>query len=113
LQRLSSDRISRFAQGLGTLVPDATSASVILLLIVAAAALAFGNTFSAIADAYYRGLWMLLPFTMQMTLILVLSSVVIGTSILRRLVVALARWPRTLTQVIALGVVLEAALSYL
>jgi short-chain fatty acids transporter len=112
LQRLSSDRISRFAQGLGTLVPDATSASVILLLIVAAAALAFGNTFATIADAYYRGLWMLLPFTMQMTLILVLSSVVIGTPFFRGLVVALARWPRTLTQVIALGVVLEAALSY-
>lgn len=113
MQRFSSDRISRFAQGLGTLVPDATSASVILLLIVAAAALAFGNTFAAIADAYYRGLWMLLPFTMQMTLILVLSTVVSGTPLFRRLVVALARRPRTLTQVIALGVVLNAALSYL
>ena len=77
--RLSSDRISRFAQGLGTLVPDATSASVIMLLIVAAAALAFGNPFAAITDAYYRGLWMLLPFTMQMTLILVLSTMVTGT----------------------------------
>ena len=88
MQRLSSDRVSRFAQGLGTLVPDATSASVILLLIVAAAALAFGNTFTAIADAYYRGLWMLLPFTMQMTLILVLSTVVSGTPLFRRLVVA-------------------------
>ena len=88
------------------------SASVILLLIVAAAALAFGNTFTAITDAYYRGLWMLLPFTMQMTLILVLSTVVSGTMVFRRLVVSLARWPRTLTQVIALSVVLEAALSY-
>ena len=67
MQRLSSDRVSRFAHGLGTLVPDAMSASVILLLIVAAAALAFGNTFAAITDAYYRGLWMLLPFTMQIT----------------------------------------------
>ena len=113
MHRLSSDRVARFAQGLGTLVPDAMSASVILLLIVAAAALAFGNTATAIADAYYRGLWMLLPFTMQMTLILVLSSVVSGTPLFRRLVVGLAGWPRTLTQVIALGVVLEAALSYL
>ena len=112
MPRLASDRISRFAQGLGTLVPDATSASVIMLLIVAAAALAFGNPFAAITDAYYRGLWMLLPFTMQMTLILVLSTMVTGTPIFRRLVVGLARWPRTLTQVIALGVVLEAALSY-
>ncbi len=112
MKRFSPDRVSRFAQGLGTLVPDAMSASVILLLIVAAAALAFGNTFTAITDAYYRGLWMLLPFTMQMTLILVLSTVVSGTTVFRRLVVSLARWPRTLTQVIALSVVLEAALSY-
>ena len=112
MHRLSSDRISRFAQGLGTLVPDATSASVILLLIVVAAAMAFGNTFTIITDAYYRGLWMLLPFTMQMTLILVLSTVVSGTALFRHIVVTLARWPRTLTQVIALGVVLNAALSY-
>ena len=113
MKRFSPDRVSRFAQGLGTLVPDAMSASVILLLIVAAAALAFGNPVTAITDAYYRGLWMLLPFTMQMTLILVLSTVVSGTMLFRRLVVSLARWPRTLTQVIALSVVLEAALSYL
>ena len=57
------------------------SASVILLLIVAGTALAFGNTFAALADAHYRGLWMLLPFTMQMTLILVLSTVVSGTAL--------------------------------
>ena len=74
MHRHPSDRITRFSHGLGTLVPDATSASVILLLIVAIAALAYGNSPSAVAGAYHRGLWMLLPFTMQMTLILVLSS---------------------------------------
>jgi short-chain fatty acids transporter len=108
----SSDRISRFAQAVGALVPDATSASVILLLVVAAAALALGTAPGAIADAYYRGLWMLLPFTMQMTLILVLSAVVSGTAFFRRVVVALARKPRTLTQVIAFSVLLDAAASY-
>ena len=110
--RDSPDRISRFAQTLGTLVPDATSASVMLLLVVAAAALAFGTAPGAIVDAYYRGLWMLLPFTMQMTLILVLSAVVSGTPFFRRVVVALARKPRTLTQVIAFGVLLNATASY-
>ncbi len=35
MPRRSSDRISRFAQAPGTLVPDATSPSVILLLIFA------------------------------------------------------------------------------
>ena len=110
--RRSPDRISRFAEAIGTLVPDATSASVILLLVVAGAALAFGTAPGAIVDAYYRGLWMLLPFTMQMTLILVLSAVVSGTTLFRRLVVALARKPRTLTQVIVFSVLLDAVASY-
>jgi short-chain fatty acids transporter len=110
--RSSPDRISRFAAAIGTLVPDATSASVILLLIVAGAALALGTAPVGIVDAYYRGLWMLLPFTMQMTLILVLSAVVSGTPFFRRLVVALARKPRTLTQVIVFSVLLNAIASY-
>jgi short-chain fatty acids transporter len=112
LHRSSPDRISKFAQHLGTLVPDATSASVILMLVVAVAALALGTAPGAVVDAYYRGLWMLLPFTMQMTLILVLSAVVSGTPFFRRLVVALARTPRTLTQVIAFSVLLDATASY-
>ena len=105
-------RISRFANAVGTLVPDATSAAVILMLVVAGAALAFGGTPGGIVDAYYRGLWMLLPFTMQMTLILVLSAVVTGTPFFRRLVVTLARKPRTLTQVIVFSVLLDALASY-
>ncbi len=112
MHRHPSDRITRFSHGLGTLVPDATSASVILLLIVAIAALAYGNSPSAVAGAYYRGLWMLLPFTMQMTLILILSAVVSTTPLFRRIVMALARRPRTLMQVIAMSVALAAALSY-
>jgi short-chain fatty acids transporter len=113
LHRSSPDRISTFAQAVGTVVPDATSASVMLMLVVAGAALAFGTAPGDVVDAYYRGLWMLLPFTMQMTLILVLSAVVSGTPLFRRLVVALARQPRTLTQVIAVSVMLDAAASYL
>jgi short-chain fatty acids transporter len=110
--RSSPDWISRFAQTIGALVPDAISAAVILMLVVAAAALAFGTAAGAVVDAYYRGLWMLLPFTMQMTLILVLSAVVSGTAFFRRLVVALARKPRTLTQIIVFSVLLDATASY-
>jgi short-chain fatty acids transporter len=112
LHRQAPDRISRFAQAVGALVPDATSAAVILMIIVVVAALAFGSPAAAIGDAYYRGLWMLLPFTMQMTLILVLSALVSATPFFRRVVVALARKPRTLTQVIVFSVVLDAAASY-
>lgn len=106
------DRIGELARTLGTLVPDATSASVILLLLVVVAALAQGTAPVAVGDAYYRGLWMLLPFTMQMTLMLVLSAVVSATPLFRRVVVALARRPRSLTEVIVFSVLLTAIVSY-
>jgi short-chain fatty acids transporter len=105
--------LARFSYALGNLVPDATSASVILMVVVAAAAMATGNAPSTIADAYYRGLWMLLPFTMQMTLILVVSSVVSATPLFRAAVIRLARAPSSVPQVVALSVALGAALAYL
>ncbi len=108
-----SDRLARFSHALGNLVPDATSASVILMVVVAATALATGNTPSAVADAYYRGLWMLLPFTMQMTLILVLSAVVSATPLFRAVVIRLAGLPSSVPQVVAVSVGLGAALAYL
>ena len=108
----SQDPIARFSHALGNFVPDAISASVILLGVVVAAALAIGNPPTTVVDAYYRGLWMLLPFTMQMTLILVLSAVVSTTPLFRTAVVALADLPRTLTQVVALAVWLGATLGY-
>ena len=61
----SRSRLERFSHALGNLVPDATSASVVLLVVVVCAALATGNAPRAVGGAYYRGLWMLLPFTMQ------------------------------------------------
>jgi short-chain fatty acids transporter len=113
VNEVHSTRLERFSHALGNLVPDATSASIVLLVIVAVAALAAGNTPAAVADGYYRGLWMLLPFTMQMTLILVLSSVVSATPLFRRAVVSLADLPASVAQVVALSVGLGAALSYL
>ena len=50
------------------------STAVGMLLLLGIGALATGNPVAAVMDAFYRGLWMLLPFTMQMALILVLSS---------------------------------------
>jgi short subunit fatty acids transporter len=56
--------LERFSIWMGRAVPDAITASVIFLFIVAAAALAIGTPGRIVMDAYYRGLWMLLPFTM-------------------------------------------------
>jgi short-chain fatty acids transporter len=107
------DRLSRFSHWLGNLVPDAVSASVILLAVVASAAFLTGNPAGAVSDAYYRGLWMLLPFTMQMTLILVLSAIVGSTALFRRAILRLASLPRSVPQVVALSVGVGAGLAYL
>lgn len=108
-----SDRLARFAHALGNLVPDAISASMLLLVVVAAAALLTGNSGATVADAYYRGLWMLLPFTMQMTLILVMSAVVGCTPLFKRMIIGLADLPTTVVQVVGFSVLLNGAISYL
>jgi short-chain fatty acids transporter len=107
------DRLTRLAERAGGLIPDALSTSVGLLILVFAIALLMGNSMGATMDAYYRGLWSLLPFTMQMTLILVLSSTLGATAFFRRLVVSLSRLPRSASQVLGSVILLNAALSYL
>lgn len=64
-------------------------------------------------EAYYQGLWMLLTFTMQMTLIIVLSSVLGATPFFKKAIVALSRLPGTRMQVITLSVIVTAFAAYL
>jgi short-chain fatty acids transporter len=64
-------------------------------------------------DAYYRGLWMLLQFTMQMTLILVLSLILGATPTFKNAVIAVSRLPRTQMQVMVLAVLCGAFVAYL
>jgi short-chain fatty acids transporter len=107
------DRLTRFSHVAGAQVPDATAMAVILLVVLILAALSLGNSFSDTSDAFYRGLWMLLAFSMQMTLLLVLSSVLSTMPFFRTAVFRLAKLPGTVTQVFFLSVLLTAALSYL
>ncbi|MDQ3012268.1 MAG: TIGR00366 family protein [Acidobacteriota bacterium] len=102
----------RFARVMGRFVPDAITAAIFLLVGLFAAAVAVGNSFSTTMDAWYRGLWMLLPFTMQMTLIITLSSVVGQTPGFKKMVAALSGLPKTTNQVVIVAVLLNAALSY-
>jgi len=83
--------IQRLPDLIARLVPDAITASVILALAMLAIALALGNPLTRIMDAYHQGLWMLLQFTMQMTLIIVLSSALAITPIFEEPFAALAR----------------------
>jgi short-chain fatty acids transporter len=109
---MSKNWLDRFAQVMGRFVPDAITACVILLVLLFGVALALGNSPSQTMEAYYQGLWMLLPFTMQMTLIITLSSVLASTPLFRKSVVALSQIPRTTNQVVALGALVTAIASY-
>ena len=106
------DRFTAAATRIGGLIPDAMTAAIVLTAAVAGIALLIGNTPAETADAYYRGLWMLLPFTMQMTLILVLSAALAATPFFRRLIVTLSRLPRDPGQTLALAMLTNGALSY-
>ena len=90
---MTRTRLERFSLWMGRAVPDAITASVIFLFIVAAASLLIGTPAGSVMDAYYRGLWMLLPFTMQMTLIIVLGSALSSSGLVRRMVGSVSRLP--------------------
>jgi short-chain fatty acids transporter len=106
------DRLTRFSVAAGAQVPDATAMAAILLVVLIAAALGLGNSLGDTSDAFYRGLWMLLAFSMQMTLLLILSSVLSTMPFFRSAAIRLAQLPRTTSQVLLLSVLLTAALSY-
>jgi short-chain fatty acids transporter len=107
------DPLDRFSLWMGRAVPDAISASVIFLFIIAAAALGIGTPATAVMDAYYRGLWMLLTFTMQMTLIIVLGSALSSSRVVRRGVGVVARMPKSASGVVSSAVLVAAGASYL
>lgn len=104
--------LDRFAKIIGRFVPDGITSAILLMVLIFIVALLVGNSFTKTMDAYYQGLWMLLPFTMQMTLIITLSSVLSSTPFFKRAVTALSRLPRTTNQMVALAVVLTALASY-
>jgi short-chain fatty acids transporter len=110
---LRADGLTRFSQFIGRIIPDAMSTAVGMLLLLAIGALAIGNSGTAVMDAFYRGLWMLLPFTMQMALILVLSATLGAAPLFRGAVARLSRLPRTRGQVFALACLVVACLGYL
>ena len=108
-----TDRLTRFSEAIGRVIPDAMSTAVGMLLVLGIGALAIGNSGAVVMDAFYRGLWMLLPFTMQMTLILVLSSTLGAAPLFRHAVARLSRLPRSPGQVFSLSCLVVACLAYL
>lgn len=102
-------------------VPDAVTTSIILMVILFGISLSLGlsdgaSLGQALGDtvgAYYQGLWRLLTFTMQMTLILVLSLVIAATPVFKKFVVTMSRLPRTAFQVVLVSSLCVAVLAYL
>jgi short-chain fatty acids transporter len=95
------------------LVPDAVTTAIILLVFLFLLSLVIGTPIPEIFDAYYRGLWSLLSFTMQMTLMLVLSLVVAASPFFKRIVIAASRLPRTTLQVVVGASLCAAFIAYL
>jgi len=94
-------------------VPDATTTSILLLIILFGLSLGVGATLPQAIDAYYQGLWNLLAFTMQMTLILVLSLMLGSTPGFRRMIKAVSKVPRTQAQVVIMAVLCGFVFAYL
>src|ERR1051326_2402634 len=103
----------RFPDLIAHWVPDAVTASAILTLSMVAIALAMRNPFSRVLNAYHQGLWMLLPFTMQMTLIIILSAALGSTRFFRKAIAALARLPRSRNRIIVMAFLSAGVCAYL
>jgi short-chain fatty acids transporter len=105
--------VEKLAAIMERVVPDAITTSIVLMVALVALSLGIGTPLSTTMDAYYKGLWSLLAFTMQMTLILVLSLILGATPFFKQLILSLSRLPRTVPQVVAGAVLTSAAIAYM
>ncbi|HLS82094.1 MAG TPA: TIGR00366 family protein, partial [Steroidobacter sp.] len=76
-------------------IPDAYVFAALAVIVVAAAALALGASPAATAAAFGDGFWSLIPFTMQMSFIIIGGYVVASSPPAARLIERLAALPRT------------------
>jgi short-chain fatty acids transporter len=75
--------------------PDAWVFAALGVIIVALAAMAFGATPITTVNAFGDGFWSLVPFTMQMTFVVIGGYVVATAPVVARLIEWLARVPKT------------------
>jgi short-chain fatty acids transporter len=77
-------------------VPDAFIFALIGTVVVVAAALAFTpSTVPAVIDAWGKSFWELIPFTLQMALVIITGYVLATSPPIGRLIRAMAGWPKT------------------
>ena len=84
-------------------VPDAFIFALIATVIVIVAGVgATPASFSQVVDAWGRGFWDLIPFTLQMALIIITGHVLATSRPMGRVIRAVARWPTSPRNAVAL-----------
>ena len=84
-------------------VPDAfIFALIATVLVIGAALTATSATLLQTVDAWGRGFWDLIPFTLQMALVIITGHVLATSPPMGRLIRAIAAWPRTPRGAVAL-----------
>ena len=77
-------------------VPDAfVFALLATVVVVGAGVTATSSTFGEVVDAWGRGFWDLIPFTLQMALVIITGHVLATSAPMRRLIRVVASWPST------------------
>jgi short-chain fatty acids transporter len=105
--------VEKLAAVMERVVPDAITTSIVLMVGLVALSLGIGTSVTDTMDAYYRGLWSLLSFTMQMTLILVLSLILGATPVFKQIIISLSRMPKTVPQVVIGAVLTSGTIAYM
>ena len=84
-------------------IPDAFIFALVATIIVVAAAFTWTPATAAdIIDAWGGGFWSLIPFTMQMSLVIITGHVLATSAPVKRVILAIAAWPQTPRGAVAL-----------
>src|SRR5688500_14764978 len=84
-------------------IPDAFIFALLATIIVFAAALVWTpSSFTQVVDAWGGGFWDLIPFTLQMSLIIITGHVLATSAPVGKAIRAIAGWPRTPRGAVAL-----------
>jgi short-chain fatty acids transporter len=84
-------------------VPDAFVFALLATVVVVGAAVAVTpSTIGEIVDGWGRGFWDLIPFTLQMSLVIITGHVLATSRPMRRLIRSIAGWPSTPKGAVAL-----------
>lgn len=94
-------------------IPDAFIFALLATLIVFAAALVWTpSSFAQVVDAWGNGFWDLIPFTLQMSLIIITGHVLATSAPVGKAIRAIAGWPQTPRGAVALVTFFALATSW-